>query len=173
MKSKHIWIWPIVAAIITTLDLLSKAAVRSALIQGRPKEILGSFFRFTLTYNYGITFGMFNRGPHGTPPIALIFTALIALGVVLYFFMNVNRFVKDGRPQFWARLALTFITGGAFGNIIDRFFHGRVTDFLDMGFGNMRWYTYNVADSFVVVGSIILAVLMVFFEKKEQKEAKK
>ncbi len=168
MKDRNKYIlYPILAAAITGLDLFSKYLIRQNLILHKPVPVLGDFFRFTLVYNYGITFGMFNKGEGGASPVVLIILATLGLSAVVFFFLKVNQFIKDGRPQSLARLCLAFIMGGALGNIIDRAVFGRVTDFLDVGLGTVRWYTFNVADSFVVVGSIFLAVLMFFYEKKK------
>ncbi len=169
MKDWKKWfLLPMMATGITAVDLWTKALARSGLLQGVPKPVLGDFFRFTLTYNYGITFGLFNKGAGKTNPVWLIILAVLSLGAVLYFYLNIEKFLKDGSPQKWGRVVLMAITGGALGNIMDRLINGRVTDFLDMGIGNLRWYTYNVADSFVVLSSIILAVLLFFYEKKTE-----
>lgn len=151
---------------ITLLDLWTKGLARRDLIQGIPKPVLGDFFRFTLTYNYGVTFGLFGGSAGGIRPLVLSLMGIAALGVVLYFFLRLPVILRDGAPQAWGRVVLAAITGGALGNILDRLLHGRVTDFLDIGIGSLRWYTFNIADSFVVVGSIILAGLLFFFEKK-------
>ncbi len=156
-------------------DLISKYFI---VMEPRPykKEIIGNFFRFTFVYNEGITFGLFNSASNNVMPYILSILSLIALGVVVYLFLKIDSFVKEGPAQNWGRVALMFVLGGALGNIIDRLFffndptipgHKAVVDFLDVGIKDVRWYTFNVADSFVVVGSIILGVLFLFFEKKK------
>ena len=65
------------------------------------------------------------------------------------------------------------ILGGALGNIIDRMIRGFVVDFLDFGIATYRWYTFNVADIFIVSGCILLSILIIFFEIKEDKTINK
>jgi signal peptidase II len=59
------------------------------------------------------------------------------------------------------------VLGGAIGNFIDRVSKGKVVDFLDFYFGNYNFPTFNIADTFIVLGTIILAVYILFFNKKE------
>ena len=68
--------------------------------------------------------------------------------------------------------AFTFILGGAIGNLIDRAMYGKVIDFIDCDFPDIimtRWPIFNIADSFVTVGMVFLAIQYLFLEKKENK----
>lgn len=130
------------------------------------KEVLGSFFRLTYVQNRGITFGFFRDLPKPWSVVVLTATSLIALGVLGYFYKNISRFLVE-KAHASARFALLTIFGGALGNITDRLIRGFVVDYLDFGIGTLRWYTFNFADICVVSGCIAMAVLMVFFEKKE------
>jgi signal peptidase II len=167
-------IFPVIALCITAFDLFTKFLVLQNLPLMYPVEVIGNFARFTFVYNTGITFGMFSGIDASFMPILLSALALLALGVVFYFYFNVTKFIRDGKPQIWGKVSLMFIVGGALGNIIDRLFFFNqdgvmaVVDFIDIGIGNHRWYTFNVADSFVVIGAIILAVIFLFFEKKQK-----
>ena len=163
-------IYPIIALTAFGLDFLSKIAIQKNMTLYQSQEIIGEFLKFTFVLNKGITFGMFNNANGNSPsfmPVILVVMAFTAMLIVLYLFFNLSKYLKDGIPQEIARVAIMFVVGGALGNIVDRMINKAVVDFIDMGIGNLRWFTYNVADSFVVVGAIILGVLFVFFEKKE------
>lgn len=174
MKSK--WLAYIIPAGIVVFDILTKIWVKSAFkIQGTSKEILGSFLKFTYLENAGIAFGIFSDISHTSVAKNLIFllVTLAAVGFIVYL-IKVTK-------EFFPRLSLYFILGGALGNIVERtfghifyfgkfkLFYGRVVDFIDVGFGASRWPSFNVADSFITVGVVLLIVYTLFFEKKEVK----
>lgn len=134
-----------------TADLLSKGWVERALALGQPVSIIGDVFRITLGYNTGVAFGMFaNIGI-----LTTILTGIVIIGLSVWMFRALRSYEV---PQVSA-LALGFILGGALGNFVDRFVDGRVTDFLDVGIGALRWPTFNLADSFVVIGIAMLLLL--------------
>jgi signal peptidase II len=94
----------------------------------------------------------------------VVFTALsiiASLGVLIYLFAH-----KDEGVLMKSSLAL--ILGGAVGNLIDRILFKRVADFIDVGIGDLRWPVFNVADSAVVVGMVILFFTMYKSGKKEK-----
>jgi signal peptidase II len=72
----------------------------------------------------------------------------------------------------YPRFSLALILGGAIGNLIDRFAYGEVIDFIDVGFRNTRWPVFNIADSAVTIGMIILVSLVLFEGQKEEAPAK-
>ena len=78
--------------------------------------------------------------------------SILALGVLVYLYRSLT---EDERLL---RLALCLVLGGAVGNIIDRLYLGEVVDFFDFGFGDLRWPIFNVADSCVTVGVLLLAL---------------
>jgi signal peptidase II len=143
------WIFWSVIIVVVTLDVLSKAAaVRSLMPAYTPHEIVGNFVRFTLAYNPGAAFG-FNLGSASR----WIFTALtiVALSVLA----SLYRATREG--DFTRVLALALVSAGALGNLIDRIrWSTGVVDFIDVGFGDHRFWTFNVADSAVTVGAILL-----------------
>ncbi len=131
---------------------------------GESISVWGNFFKLTYVQNYGITFGMFND--FSNIFIVLLITSSLALGVLVYFYINIQKILKpQGIPA--GKIALAMIFGGALGNIIDRMMRGFVVDFLDFGTATYRWYTFNVADVFIVSGCILLGLLMILFEIKD------
>ena len=91
----------------------------------------------------------------------ILYYVLSIIGVV--FLTIVGLSLKD-RPGV---VVFGIIIGGALGNIFDRVRLDYVIDFIDMGFGNLRWFTYNLADAFITVGAIFLLVRELFFRKKD------
>lgn len=143
------WIFWSVIIIVVALDIVSKAiAVYSLAPAYTPHEIVGNVVRFTLAYNPGAAFGL-NVGSASR----WIFTALtlIALGVLA----SLYRATREG--EYTRVLALSLVSAGAVGNLIDRIrWSTGVVDFIDVGIGDHRFWTFNVADSAVTVGAILL-----------------
>lgn len=139
------------------LEFLDPAKNASITYQGY--SILGDWFRLRLTYNTGGVFGIFQ----GNAFVFHLLTGAAILFLLLYYLKT-----QDFSKLF--QLSISFILGGALGNFTDRFFRPGVVDFIDMGIGTYRWPTYNIADSFITVGAIMLAVAFYQIEKKRARE---
>ena len=138
-----LWLVPVVIL----LDQVSKYAVVHALTRLVPLPVVDDFLRLTYISNRGSAFGL-NLGS----PLIHTVISVAALGMLAWLFWTLPR--RAGL----LRLALSMVLGGAIGNIIDRLRLGHVIDFIDVGFGeHWRWYIFNVADSFVTVGVLLLA----------------
>lgn len=138
----------IYSVLLGLLDLLTKEWAYSSLKLHTPIRVLGDFFRFTLVINYNTAFGL-SFGENF--PYALMAT-------VLAFFLFL--------VMFWERRGIykflySTILGGAIGNIVDRVLRGGVVDFVDVGVGNFRWYTFNLADVWVSLGLMGLVLLFI------------
>lgn len=165
----------IVAVAAVILDQLSKTAAARFLFMGESVPVLGDFFRMTLILNPGGVFGT----KLGSENFYTIISVL-AIGVTLWFFFK----ARTDATAF--RVGLALVLGGAVGNLIDRFRFGKVVDFLDFDFFNInlppgeigfisfpgfyldRWPVFNLADSFVLIG-MVLMVLYLFFSKERPK----
>ncbi len=147
-----------VAFVLVVLDQLSKAAALAFLSPGRSVPVIGEqFFRLTLVENPGVAFGL-----RPLPPPLLLIITLIA-SVVLSIFL-----VQLVRKRSPLRFPVMLLLAGAVGNLIDRIRFGHVTDFLDFDFPDFimhRWPVFNVADSCVTVGMILLAAMTLFFAR--------
>ena len=148
----------LVALFVIVADQLSKAWIRSSLPDGHSMLRLG-FFRITHIHNTGAAFGLF---PEHSLVLAIF--ALIAGAVILFFVVYGYRYYS------WlgsTAITLTFglVLGGTVGNLVDRFRFGYVTDFIDFGY----WPAFNIADSAVTVGVIILAVLLLRHAQTEER----
>jgi signal peptidase II len=118
-----------------------------------PHRILGDWLRFTLAYNPGAAFSM-SLGAYSRYIFGAF--AIIALVVLWRLYKMTGTGARAGDRTRIVALALAW--GGAAGNLIDRFrsAHG-VVDFIDIGYGSVRFWTFNIADSAVTVGALILA----------------
>ena len=134
------------AAAVLGLDQLTKAFASARLVPGEPVTVLGNFLRLTLVHNTGAAFGLF---PGSRLPFILV--SVLAIAVVLYLF------ARDAYRSLANRVLLGCILGGALGNLVDRIRWGRVVDFIDVGLGQVRWPVFNLADSAVTLGVILLA----------------
>jgi signal peptidase II len=143
------WIFWSVIIVVVALDVASKAAAVASLVPAyTPHEIIGNTVRFTLAYNPGAAFG-FNLGSASR----WIFTALTV--VALAVLASLYRATREG--DYTRVLALALVSAGAVGNLIDRVrWSIGVVDFIDVGIGDHRFWTFNVADSAVTVGAFLL-----------------
>lgn len=142
------------ALIVLVLDQVSKTWIVQTLGQAdgpHSVQVVGDFVRLSYTTNSGAAFGMF---PAGT----LFFTvvALIAAPVIL-----LARSYVDENAR-WLTIVFGMMMGGALGNLLDRIRLHHVVDFIDIGVGNVRYWSFNVADSSFVVGVILLALYLSF-----------
>jgi signal peptidase II len=151
--------WTTVVAVIA-LDVITKAlAVRFLLPAHVPHPIVGEFVRFTLAFNPGAAFSM-SLGDNSR----YIFGAFAVVALFILW-----RLYRTSAPGDTLRvLALGLACGGAAGNLIDRFRSASgVVDFIDIGVGDVRFWTFNVADSAVTIGAIVLAFVLWREDRRE------
>lgn len=146
------------ALTVVALDALTKWIVQHTLLPLEPHRIFGDYVRFTLVFNSGAAFSM-SLGRNSR----WIFGAFAAIALYILW-----RLYKQGAPGERARsLALGLAWGGAAGNLIDRIRQSSgVVDFIDIGVGMVRFWTFNVADSAVTVGAFLLAWVLWHEERK-------
>lgn len=145
--------WPILATLVLA-DCSTKELVETALLANPgPHPVVGEWLRVTLAYNPGAAFSTLSLGPATRPLLGLV--AVIALIVLL-------RQYRKTRPDAGLRAsAIALMAGGALGNLLDRVRSPRgVVDFIDLGIGDARFYTFNVADVGITVGAILLALVL-------------
>jgi len=150
--SNTVRFWVIVA-ITVLLDLVTKAlAVEHLVPRHMPHEIIGNVVRFTLAYNPGAAFGM-----HLGPASRWIFAGLsvVIVGVLL---RATGELTRTSRL---AAFGVPVIVGGAIGNLLDRIrLREGVVDFIDIGIGTTRFWTFNVADTAVTIGAVCLVLAL-------------
>lgn len=148
--SKRI-LWLILPALALLLDWGSKQWILTHLQPGEILPVIPGFFNLTLGFNSGAIFGILATAPEVLRNTLFLIAGLGALGYFGYEFLK----PETPAPQ---RFALGLILGGAMGNGLDRVVHGKVVDFLDFIFFGWRYWTFNIADSCIVVGAILLGL---------------
>jgi signal peptidase II len=138
------WLW---APVILLFDFLSKRIVLAHVPAFESRiNVLGNLVRFAYVRNAGSAMGLF---PASRLTLIVVSCLASLLLVVLYLRSDPRQRVRRG--------ALAAILGGALGNLIDRLFYGGlVVDFIDLGLGSHRFYTFNVADMGVTLGGFVL-----------------
>lgn len=142
-------------------DWLSKHAVRSFLAAGESRPIFPPFFYLSHHENPGAAFSFLADRSYGI----YLLSALSAAAVPLLLFF-ILRWAKTRLE----RIALFLIFAGNLGNLADRLFRGKVTDFLDFRFGNYIYPTFNLADSYLVIAAFLL-FLAVFGKERNEKSS--
>ena len=130
--------------VVLAIDGATKLWALNNLSRQFAEPVVGEYFRLILGYNTGVAFGMFANG--GNWP--LIVPGVIIVILIVWF----SRSLYSGHFPPQSVWPIGLILGGAIGNFIDRLIDGRVVDFLDFGLGAMRWPTFNMADSFILIG---------------------
>lgn len=148
-----------IALVLIAVDQWTKYLVRSYLPLNRDTVLIPSLnkvFTFTYIHNTGGAFGLF-------PGVGLPFI-LVAIAVVVIIALYSRQI---GTGPWFLRLAFGLQLGGAIGNLVDRIAFGYVTDFI-----NFRWWpVWNVADSCIVVGTILLLIFVIFFDHPNKQPA--
>lgn len=164
--------YPIMVGIIVAvilLDQITKYIIKTNMSLGESIPVLGNFFCITYVENPGMAFGVRISNP-------ILFSALSIFAALLVFY-----YLYRLRNEGWLiQSALSLIAAGAIGNLVDRFVHGKVVDFFDVeffdisipafslfgihfpGYSLTRWPVFNVADSAVTIGMIILIFYIIF-----------
>ena len=114
------------------------------------------FFNLTFVVNYGFAFGFLN-----SPSLNQIIVSVVILSIIIYFLYLL---IKTQDRVF--RICLVLILSGALGNFIDRIYRGYVVDFIDIYVFNYHWPAFNIADSCISVGFVILIFNILFLNKK-------
>jgi signal peptidase II len=158
VRASQQWVaFVVLAAGIVIADQLAKAWVAANVAFGSVLPVFGDYVRIWHVHNTGALFGLFRDQ-------AVLFAALSIGVVALIIWFHGRSVVTNG----WlATLALGLLLGGAVGNLADRLRLGYVVDFVDMGVGDLRFYTYNVADAAISI-ALVLLILMAFWPSRRR-----
>lgn len=141
----------LLALLIVLLDRWTKRLVAARIAMYRQIPIIPGFFQLTHTENTGAAFSLFADSPSHWKTVLLIGFSLVAMVVVSVLLWKTRARTITG-------VALAFILGGAVGNLWDRVASGRVVDFLLFYVKGYQWPVFNLADSAIVVGAILLVI---------------
>jgi signal peptidase II len=141
-----------IALVVLGLDRLTKWLIEARLSWEDTYRVIPGFFDIVRSENRGVAFGIFNDSTSEWRTVILVLlslAAVVAVGILLW---------RPDRLDRTSRWGFALILGGAAGNVVDRIFWGRVTDFLLLYFHQYQWPTFNIADTAIVVGSGLLAL---------------
>lgn len=166
--------WLVLPFAVFALDFASKAWVVRNFSEHQVLAVIPGFFNITLGYNSGAIFGSLQGA---SPAFRVVLFTVAGIGALGYFGWE---FLRDATPRH-QRIALGLILGGILGNGVDRLQHGAVVDFLDfyvrnldLGFAKVRewhYWTFNLADSAIVCGAVLLGLSLVRAHRAATREA--
>jgi signal peptidase II len=145
-----------IIAIVVAIDQITKEIVRRTLpLHGEPAQIIPGFLDLTHVQNTGAAFGLLNAADFPYKTAVMIAIAGIALVAIAAYATQL------GFHERTARVGLSLILGGAFGNLIDRAVAGHVVDFVDVYWGTTHFWAFNVADAAITIGAILVLLDMI------------
>ena len=147
--SPHWGVFLGIPIVVVVLDQLTKAWLVANVASGEIREVIGETVRLVYHQNSGALFGLFRDQ-------AILFGLLSMVVIALI----VGYHARSGRSRYMS-IALGFLLGGAIGNLIDRLRLGFVVDFVDIGIGDLRFYTFNVADAAISTAIVLLVAVAI------------
>ena len=146
----------LIAVLVLMLDRIAKWVIASNIALHDSFVVIPGFFRLTHVENTGAAFGLFAESAAQWKVGALVTFSVLALIVVSALLW------RNGHSLSTTTIALSLILGGAMGNLWDRMMSGHVVDFLDFYVGSYHWPAFNIADSAIVIGAVLLVAEIVF-----------
>ncbi|HEY3270809.1 MAG TPA: signal peptidase II [Geothrix sp.] len=151
-------LWLLLPASVLAVDLGSKSWILRTLGENESLPVIKGFFYLTLGFNRGAIFGSLTWMPEAA---RFAVFGLAGLAALVYF----GRLFLAKATSTWDRVALGLILGGALGNGVDRIMRGAVVDFLDFILGTWHYWTFNLADTFILVGAALYGLRMLLAPK--------
>ena len=143
---------------VLLIDFLSKNKIISIFKDGIVEKIyVNEYLDFILVFNTGISYGLFSGGGDFQKWILISLSILI-----IVFLLSLIR----NESTILSKLSISFIIGGALGNVLDRLTYGAVVDFISLHAKGFSWYIFNIADMFIVLGVILFILSQFILSKK-------
>jgi signal peptidase II len=155
----------LIAILVIVLDRMSKWLVAGNITLHDSISVLPGFFRLTHVQNSGAAFGLFAESSSEWKVAILILFSILALAVVSALLW------KNSHSMTVTGVGLALILGGAVGNLWDRLLTGHVVDFFDFYLGSYHWPAFNVADSAIVIGALLLVAEILFARSPAEQKA--
>ena len=149
----------VLISVLLFLDQLTKFVIGRTLDLYENIQVVPGFAGLTHVQNKGAIFGFLSQSGSPIFRTLLLAASFLALALIVYYFL------KASAADRALKIALSLILAGALGNQLDRIIRGYVIDFLDLYIKNWHWPTFNVADSCISIGAVLL--IFVFFFKKD------
>jgi signal peptidase II len=145
-KTGLVWVW--IAVLVIVVDRYTKSWVLAHLFAHEPLVVF-PFFNLTLAYNTGAAFSFLQSAAGWQTFVFTSLAIVVSVGILVWLARTPSR-------DRWEGIALSLILGGALGNAWDRLIYGHVVDFLDFHWESWHFATFNVADSAICVGAVML-----------------
>ena len=149
-------VYVLIAVLVSVGDQSTKRLVQRSIPFGSVIPVIPHFFNLTHSQNSGAAFGLFSESSSPWKTALLILLSVILLSTVIGIAW------RSHRLQWESGVGLSLIVGGAFSNLFDRIRFGVVVDFLDFYYRSYHWFTFNLADSAIVVGAGFLILQVLF-----------
>ena len=151
------WLW--LTGLVIVLDQVSKWLMVSWLSLYETVAVI-PYFNFTMAHNYGAAFSFLADAGGWQKWFFIILASVISLGLLYWLY-------KLAKTKLEA-VSVALILGGAIGNVIDRIYYGYVVDFLDVYYGSYHWPAFNIADSAICIGAVLI-IIDSFTAKSDEK----
>jgi signal peptidase II len=159
LPSRLRWLWLTLAVVL--LDRATKAWFESQTSEGWRHELIHNFIYLVHSRNPGLAFGILSDSASAGTRIVLILGSIAVIAVLAWLLVT----SQSGNAMAVAGLAL--LLGGATGNVTDRLIYGAVTDFFEVWLGTYRYPAFNVADSAITIGAILILLEVLFGRRPE------
>lgn len=157
------WAWLVLSIAVIALDLYTKQLASEALILYRPQEVF-SWLNMTLAHNYGAAFSFLSSAGGWQRWFFIILASTVSVVLLVWL-------IRLPRREWLTALGLALILGGAIGNLVDRIRLGYVVDFIDFHIGDWHYPAFNVADSAITCGVILLLLDVLLLSLRGKEEA--
>ncbi len=137
------------AIVVIILDQMTKWWILTSVMTPPQRIPVTGILDLVLVYNRGVSFGLLGGAPSWATAALIVFALLLSMALCIWMWRADSLLLGT---------ALGFVVGGALGNVIDRFLHGAVVDFLDFHAAGYHWPAFNVADSAITIGVVILII---------------
>ena len=154
------WLWLTLAVVL--LDRATKAWFESQTVEGWRHELIHNFVYLVHSRNPGLAFGILSDSASTGTRVVLILGSIAIIAVLAWLL------VTSQSSNAMAAAGLALLLGGATGNVTDRILHGAVTDFFEVWFGAYRYPAFNVADSAITIGAVLVLVDVLFGSKHDK-----
>ena len=153
------WLW--LSVLVIVLDQICKFLASHFLQVHVPVDLLPGL-SLTLMHNTGAAFSFLSNAGGWQRWFFVLLTAIVSIVIVIWL-------IKLSREQRWVACALALILGGALGNLYDRILLGHVIDFIDVYYRDYHWPAFNIADSAITCGAVMLIIDAVWFDKNKSR----
>jgi signal peptidase II len=158
MRPSRLALVAAVAVAVFVFDRVTKLWVTENIPLGTGRSVVGDYLRIVHAQNTGAAFGLL---PERTTLLSIL--SVLAVFAIVYYYRQI------ASNSWLVSATLGMQLGGAFGNLLDRVTQGYVVDFVDVGIGDVRFWAFNVADSSIVVGIIVVTAALWYEEHRAPK----